>query len=446
MELRVRYATTSDGVRIAFTVFGSGPPLVVPPLLTGSHLQMEWDVSSRRASYEKLAERATVIRYEARGLGMSQRGVEDFSDTAMTRDLQAVCDAAGVATFSLYLHPVGGLVPQEFILRFPERISHVAAWVLSRNDNDAASLIARQRRIDSLMDDDWELYTDIRSRLFLGWSGPNGEAMSALIRATHTAATLRASDAMLAGRRWAKGLQTASPLLLMHEAGNVAASRFAGRLAGDNPRAQILAIPAPNGVFGNEIAIAALYQFIVQGEEAPELPQIAAIAASAGVKTMLFTDLVGHTEMMQRLGDDKGREVLREHERVTRELLKEHGGAEVKTIGDAFMASFDSAHMALACAVQLQQTFNAHPIRGEQLHVRAGLNSGEPVAEEGDLFGSCVILASRVAAKAGGGQILVTDVVRQLAAGKGFTFLERGEFLPKGFEDAVRLFEVHGRD
>ena len=120
------------------------------------------------------------------------------------------------------------------------------------------------------------------------------------------------------------------------------------------------------------------------------------------LRTILFTDIVGHTEMMQRLGDAKGRDVLREHERITRETLKAHGGAEVKTMGDGFMASFGCVTSAMECAIALQRAFAAHTrVDAEPLHVRVGLNAGEPIEEDGDLFGATVILASRIAAKAG---------------------------------------------
>jgi class 3 adenylate cyclase len=177
------------------------------------------------------------------------------------------------------------------------------------------------------------------------------------------------------------------------------------------------------------------------------------VAAPGGTRTVLFTDIVGHTEMMQRLGDTRGRDVLREHERITRETLKAHGGAEVKTMGDGFLASFGSVTAALDCAIALQRAFAAHNEVGAQpaapavegLHVRVGLNAGEPIEEDGDLFGSTVILASRIAARAGAGEILVPDTVRGLLSGKNFLFSDRGEFVPKGFDDAVRLYEVRWR-
>ena len=140
-------------------------------------------------------------------------------------------------------------------------------------------------------------------------------------------------------------------------------------------------------------------------------------AATRAFRTVLFTDLVGHTEMMPRLGDERGRDVLREHERITREVLKAHGGTEVKTMGDGFMASFGSVTKAVECAIALQRAFAER--EGEPLNVRVGLNAGEPIEEDGDLFGATVILASRIAAKAEGGEILVADTVRGLCSGQG---------------------------
>jgi class 3 adenylate cyclase len=160
---------------------------------------------------------------------------------------------------------------------------------------------------------------------------------------------------------------------------------------------------------------------------------------------VLVTDLVSHTEMMQRLGDEAGRAVLREHERITRDTLLGHGGVEVKTMGDGFMASFGSVTAAIECAISLQRALRARSEGSQQsapLQVRIGINAGEPIEDGGDLFGATVILASRVAAQAGAGEILIPEPVRHLLAGKGFVFADRGEFVPKGFDDAVRLFEV----
>ncbi len=170
-------------------------------------------------------------------------------------------------------------------------------------------------------------------------------------------------------------------------------------------------------------------------------------STSSPFRTILFTDIVGHTQMMQRLGDAKGRDVLREHERITREVLKAHGGTEVKTMGDGFLASFGSVTKAVECAIALQKGFAEWNAGGpEPLHVRVGLSAGEPIEEEGDLFGSTVILASRIASAAKGGEILAADVVQGLCSGKPFAFSDRGEQSLRGFENPLRLFEVSWRD
>jgi class 3 adenylate cyclase len=168
---------------------------------------------------------------------------------------------------------------------------------------------------------------------------------------------------------------------------------------------------------------------------------------AGGLCTILFTDVEGSTALTQRVGDAKAREVLRAHERIVREALKAHGGSEVKTLGDGFMASFSSATRALECAIGMQQAFAAHSEAAEEpIRVRIGLNAGEPIAEEKDLFGTAVNMAARIAAMAEGGEIMASDVVRQLVAGKGFLFADRGDVALRGFEDPVRLYEVRWRE
>ncbi len=143
---------------------------------------------------------------------------------------------------------------------------------------------------------------------------------------------------------------------------------------------------------------------------------------------------------------------MRGHERLVREALKAHGGSEVKTMGDGFMASFSSATKALECAIAIQGAFAERNESAEEpLNVRIGLNAGEPIAEDdpsgrGDLFGTAVNMAARVAAQAEAGEILASNVVRELVAGKEFLFSDRGETELRGFEEAVRVYEVRWRD
>ncbi len=115
-------------------------------------------------------------------------------------------------------------------------------------------------------------------------------------------------------------------------------------------------------------------------------------------------------------------------------------------MGDGFMASFSSATKALDCAIAIQRAFSERNESGDEpILVRVGVNAGEPIAEDDDLFGSAVIAAARIAAKAEGGEILTSDTVRGLLAGKGFLFSDRGDVALRGFEDPMRLYEVNWR-
>ncbi len=192
-----------------------------------------------------------------------------------------------------------------------------------------------------------------------------------------------------------------------------------------------------------EAVVTAIDEFLGEGEE----PAATATPPVGDIHTILFTDMEGSTALTARLGDAKGRELLREHERIVREALKAHGGSEVKTMGDGFMASFSSATKALECAIAMQRAFAEHNESAEEpIMVRVGLNAGEPIAEDEDLFGTAVNEAARRTAAANGGEILVSNVVRELAKGKDFLFADRGEASLKGFDEPVRLFEVRWRE
>ncbi len=183
----------------------------------------------------------------------------------------------------------------------------------------------------------------------------------------------------------------------------------------------------------------------VSGESCPEF---ADENCEGSIHTILFTDLEGSASLTQQLGDVRAHQVLREHGQLVREALRAHGGSEVKTLGDGFMASFASPTRALDCAIAIQKAtaaaYDAEPEVG--LKVRVGLNAGEPIADNADLFGTAVITAARIASRARGREILVSNVVRELVAGKGFLFADHGETVLRGFDEPVRVFELHWRD
>ena len=168
-------------------------------------------------------------------------------------------------------------------------------------------------------------------------------------------------------------------------------------------------------------------------------------AAPAAFATVLFTDIEGSTTLTQRLGDATAQELLRKHNAIVRKALRANGGSEIKHTGDGIMASFPSVSPALAAALDIQRTAGAGASE-TPLRIRIGLNAGEPVAEDRDLFGTAVQLARRICDEAAGGEIFASNVVRELAAGKDFAFDDRGEVELKGFDSPVRLFSVGGVD
>ncbi|HLB26346.1 MAG TPA: adenylate/guanylate cyclase domain-containing protein [Dehalococcoidia bacterium] len=259
-----------------------------------------------------------------------------------------------------------------------------------------------------------------------------------------------------------------SPTLVMHRRQYPLMDvEVARRLASHIPNARLALLEGTSlapFLGDTEAVLAAINEFLGEGEQAVAA---SALPEPSAFRTVLFTDVEGSTALTQRLGDARARELLREHERIVREALAAHGGSEVKTMGDGFMASFGSATRALECAIAMRRAFEERnrdvgaalaPSPGaassaptEPLHIRIGLNAGEPIAEEdadgrGDLFGTAVIAAARIAAQAEGGEILASDVVRQLVAGKGFLFADRGDAVLRGFDDPVRLYEVRWRE
>jgi len=162
-----------------------------------------------------------------------------------------------------------------------------------------------------------------------------------------------------------------------------------------------------------------------------------------GLRAIMFTDLVGSTEISSRDGDAKAIELLNIHDRIVRDALSSHGGREVKHTGDGILASFSHISTAVDCAIEIQRGFG-EPADGGGDHgrLRIGISAGEPIDQHEDLFGAVVNLASRICGHASPGQILVSGAVRELSVGKPITFMDRGPIALKGFDDPVRLFEI----
>jgi class 3 adenylate cyclase/pimeloyl-ACP methyl ester carboxylesterase len=439
MEPRIQYAKTSDGVRIPYWTLGEGTPYMftMPPPF--SSIQHEWEMREFRALFERLAEDCQLIRYDGRGSGLSDRSVRDFSLEAQVRDMQAVTDALEIRR--LIVGGVGDAGPA--VIAFAAQNPELVAHLIVIGTTVRPQLFKEGVALRAMIDKDWNLFCETLARSSVGWSsGEAGEHMAAFFRECTTPdAAAAAWDAREEFNVTDLLPKVRARTLVVHPRQvRWLSLDQASELAAAIPNAELKVVDAHVGWDVMTELLPTIKEFVGTSEASAKRP---VGDGSGSIQTILFTDLVGHTEMMSRLGDAKGREVLREHERITRDVLKAHGGTEVKTMGDGFMASFGSVTKAVECAIELQRAFAER--EGEPLSVRVGLNAGEPIEEDGDLFGATVILTSRIAAKAAGGEILVSDNVRSLSAGKGFRFADREEFVAKGFEEPVRVYEVSWR-
>ena len=158
-----------------------------------------------------------------------------------------------------------------------------------------------------------------------------------------------------------------------------------------------------------------------------------------GIRSILFTDIVGSTEMTSRFGDDAAIAMLGTHDHIVRSALGAHSGREVKHTGDGIMAAFNSAANAVKSACRIIGHLNEHNAGGPEfpVTVRIGISAGEPVEQASDLFGSTVQLAARLCAQAEPGQVLVSQVVADLCLGKNLKFTNAGECELKGFEGKI---------
>jgi len=443
MEPRIQYTHTADGVSIAFWTLGQGMPYVQMPNLPWSHIQLEWQIPGWRRWFGRLAEKRKLVRYDGRGMGLSDRNVADYSFDAHVLDLRAVVERLGVQRFVLFGAFTAAPIAIAYAARHPEAIPHLVLWCPWAREEARSQALWALRKAG-----DWELYTEAAAHAWLGWSaGEEAHRWAAYLQECVAPETARAIFRALAEFDVAAVLsQVRSPTLILQRRQVAALSgvEVAKDLASRIPDARLALLEGESAVpwVGDmEAALTAIDEFLGDSEPAPAGAEQ---HAAGGLCTILFTDVEGSTALTERLGDAKARAVMRNHERIVREALRAHGGAEVKAMGDGFMASFSSATRALECAIAMQRAFAHHnETAGETISVRIGLNAGEPIAEDQDLFGTAVQVAARVCAHAQPCQILASNVVQELAAGKGFAFSDQGESALKGLDKPVRLYELH---
>jgi class 3 adenylate cyclase len=449
MEPRTQYAQTADGVSIAFWTIGDGPPLVYLSNVIWSHAQLEWQLPEIRRWYERLAETRTLIRFDPRGTGLSERAVAEFSYETLELDLQAVVERLSLEKYALFAAINAAPLVIAHAVRYPERVSHLILWCYAPNAPHPGSRYASLQALQQTMDTDWETYTETRAAFEFGWAdGELAHRYAALLRECITPEMAsRAYEAVEAFDVSPLLPSVMAPTLVLHRRQlyfwDVEASRS---VASRIPEARLTVLEGVSTApfHGDVEGVRSAIEEFLGGEETGQPARVHA----GGLVTILFTDMESSTALGQRIGDAKTQDVRRVHNTLVRAALGDHGGTEIKHTGDGIMASFATASSALNCAAAIQRGvaahIDAHP--ESPLGVYIGLNAGEPIAEERDLFGTSVDLARRICDHAAPGQILASNVVRELVEGKGFAFSDIGEVSLKGFDRALRLFELRWRD
>ena len=168
--------------------------------------------------------------------------------------------------------------------------------------------------------------------------------------------------------------------------------------------------------------------------------------APSGFRVIMFTDIAGSTQLIEQLGDVGAKNVVMSLDALVRTQLAEHGGNSVDHTGDGIMASFTSAGDAIRCAIAIQRAAAERIEEHQGTAIRVGLAAGEPITEDGRLFGAAVNLAARVCAAADPTSIRIPSGVRELALGKGFTFVDVGPIELKGFSGPVQIYDVPWAD
>jgi class 3 adenylate cyclase len=433
----IRYAQADDGTSLAWWSYGAGEPLLLiwPP--GTAHCQLAWTVKPFAEAFTRLGESHRLISYDPRNTGLSSRGVTDLSLEAQVTDALTVLGSAGVGRASVFGLYQGTKIAIGLAAKQPEHVERLVLWAASGVHDNYQLDVPGLSELTRLSRVNYELYAGGMSCLLVGHEEP--DVLVQIIQFTEAAsdeqnllptmtAISRADVSSLLG-------DISADTLIVHETGGLANEESSRSVAAMIPSASMVVVESerPMLPFQEDFVRRALEFLSAASSDAPERTPTQAF------QTIMFTDLESSTALTQRVGDEAAQDVLHGHNDAVRKALADNGGREVKHTGDGIMAAFPSAVRAVEAALQIQRD-----LAGGEVRVRIGLNAGEPIAEDDDFFGTAVQLAARVCDRAEPGQVLVSNVVRELCAGKKLAFTHHSDATLKGFDEPVALFEVGG--
>ena len=429
---------------IAYWEIGEGKPVIILNQYTLSNVEKEWVVPSIASFYIQMAERYRVIRFDPRGAGLSgvpPGGWGAFTESGAQKgmsidelglDCVAVASALGIEEYALMANGVFGPVGIAFAAKHPDAVTELI--LCDAMADVASSYLAPMLRTQATMN---EVERETGEPLpFNAWERlvPHEELEQFLeLVYDKTGHLMMGTQAQ---QEW-----SAEKLL-----GDVVAPTlvFSSRnpISTTLPDARLLTAGITNShlhvvdgmytpYFSDQEAILEAIDDLLK----PDKPTAEPVAE--GFRTVVFTDIVESTAYLQRVGDEAGRTAVRDLETLVASLATDHGGRVIKNLGDGSLVSFGSNSSAITFALDLQDACSDGP-----LQLRVGMAAGEPIQEDGDIHGTVVAQASRIGDLGDAGEVVVSDSVRQLAAGKGFTFEPAGEVTLKGFDEPERVWKV----
>jgi len=439
---------TTDDVRIAYAVHGDGPTLV---FVRGwiSHLDAMWDDPEFRPFMEAIGSAFRVVRYDLRGCGLSDRRPAHISLDHLVADLEAVIDRVTEPDQAVVLYATcyGGPIAARYAARHPARVERLILDGTYARGKDVATPQMRE----SVMGMIRMLESQPRAAhaMLDFFTNPDGGDL----REQRLDRTRRAIDAEAASRLYELSFELditddlralPMPTLVLHRKRTQAVPFVHGQHVAALIRdAAFVGVDgaAHNPWEGDATKpLAAMATFLGVPFDRSYRPR-----TSARPTVILFTDMVDSTATTARVGDDLAQDLVRAHNAILRDGLDARGGRVVKSTGDGVMAEFASVSSAVNAAIDIQQRLaarNAADPEAPPIRVRMGINAGEPLSEDDDLHGIVVSTASRICDQADAGEILVANVVRELAIGKGFRFDDAGTFQLKGLGSPVPLYRV----
>ena len=450
MVSEVRYARSGD-VNIAYRVAGDGPFDVVFVPGTTSNVELAWEVPFLRALFERIASFARLIVFDKRGTGMSDAADAGTPLEVRMDDVRAVMDAVGSQRAAVFGVSEGAPMCIFFAATYPDRTwalilqggeartlwAHDYPWGMPESEYRAAlEAFAARAHDPSRMEE--------RARE----ASPNSseEEIAAIVNYFRHGGS---PGARLALARMNMSIDVRHvlpairvPTLVLHhaedpwtpvEAGRFVAQQIPGATYVELPGKAHIPSLADSGRYLDEVQrfLESAWQASADGEAEPDRV----------LATVMFTDIVGSSERAATLGDRGWREVLQQHHELVRRQLMRYRGAEVDTAGDGFFASFDGPARAIRCACAISES-----VRELGIDVRAGLHTGECELIDGKVAGIAVHTGARVASQASPGEVLVSSTVKDLVAGSGIQFEDRGVAELKGIPGEWRLFAVETAD